>query len=711
MKIRQLIDSYAITGPHSIQVGNVSFTKEDIRLIVDESIPAVLASSMQKNNIVSVVNGVITLASSTAELSVGDKITIEIAIDNVAKEATSQEILEAINNIPETDLSSVAKQGSNANATNTAILEAVSVSPIGLESEVQAGKAAIATAIRQKGGGVVSNDDTFNTLALNISRIPQKLLGDVTVDMSTDNIINQLYGNFQTNVDIARSFKGKFTGYNGYFCVEYLPAAINSDGQTRVTGADAYYFSDGSPLLEAAAQTDVYYHTWDTDNLQDGKIVIVYFYYDEEYECILNNITNAESVVIGGKPTTITNTGSSCGFGIFMLEETELTNCTLANPNAVNIVLLMKKGQISSTKNSITTSILTPKLKESTSTVSGLSMLYNWDLSGLETASAPPFIACPKITTVNYNKFQYGSLPVGTFKKIYAPVATSLSLFNTSTIYDLYAPNCTIIKHGNTTATFQKLPDFFLNMLESIDGTTSVDIGYIYINNCPETMVLKKLNFIYRNVVFYNGCKNLYAPAYVTRTGGYHNVDFAGDDLEYIECANLENVSGQGSYAEFLAATSCTKIKEVICPKANILTNPGYNSGHWMQNKIYWKKLVVNTLNIPGFGTTYRDVMYNCPRLSHIELCGTQNTILRMGNYSPTEAFSTTANDLVEDTNNFSNNKEQWLHNMETLLIDHLEDRTGKSALDFRLPATTIAELGETLIAKINSKNWNIVTV
>lgn len=103
--MRQLIRAYTITGQHEITITGYTFTKEDVRLIIDETIAitdkraSVLVSSTAKNNIVSVVNGVITLVNTTANLTVGDELTIEIDIDNVAKEVTSQEILSDIGDL------------------------------------------------------------------------------------------------------------------------------------------------------------------------------------------------------------------------------------------------------------------------------------------------------------------------------------------------------------------------------------------------------------------------------------------------------------------------------------------------------------------------------------------------------------------------------------------------------------------------------------
>lgn len=109
--MRQLIRTYKITGDHQITISNYSFTKEDIRLIINESLAStdklssVLVSSTAKDNIILVSNGVITLSDKTASLNSTDILTIEIDIDNIAKESTVidktqelQTILNSINN-------------------------------------------------------------------------------------------------------------------------------------------------------------------------------------------------------------------------------------------------------------------------------------------------------------------------------------------------------------------------------------------------------------------------------------------------------------------------------------------------------------------------------------------------------------------------------------------------------------------------------------
>lgn len=103
--MRQLVRTYEITGAHEITITDLDFTASDIRLIINESLASsattsaqlkasVLVSSIQKGNVVSVVNGVITLANTTANLTVGDDLTIEIDTDVIGD---LSDIIDAIN--------------------------------------------------------------------------------------------------------------------------------------------------------------------------------------------------------------------------------------------------------------------------------------------------------------------------------------------------------------------------------------------------------------------------------------------------------------------------------------------------------------------------------------------------------------------------------------------------------------------------------------
>jgi len=78
--MRALIKGYTFTaGTRSIDCSNCnSFDIENIRLIVNETQKVVICSSMQKDLIVSIIDGVITYADTLPVLAEDDKLTIEI---------------------------------------------------------------------------------------------------------------------------------------------------------------------------------------------------------------------------------------------------------------------------------------------------------------------------------------------------------------------------------------------------------------------------------------------------------------------------------------------------------------------------------------------------------------------------------------------------------------------------------------------------------
>ena len=78
--MRTLIKGYTFTaGTRSIDCSNANtFDIENIRLIVNETQKVVICSSMQKDLIVSIIDGVITYSDTLPALAEDDKLTIEI---------------------------------------------------------------------------------------------------------------------------------------------------------------------------------------------------------------------------------------------------------------------------------------------------------------------------------------------------------------------------------------------------------------------------------------------------------------------------------------------------------------------------------------------------------------------------------------------------------------------------------------------------------
>lgn len=76
--MRNRLNNYEIIGQYQIDTKIPDLSIEDIRLIVNETKKIVIASSMQKDNIISVDNGIITYKDSILESSVDDQMTIEV---------------------------------------------------------------------------------------------------------------------------------------------------------------------------------------------------------------------------------------------------------------------------------------------------------------------------------------------------------------------------------------------------------------------------------------------------------------------------------------------------------------------------------------------------------------------------------------------------------------------------------------------------------
>ena len=100
--MRTRIDVTFDAGTRSIDTGITDLTIEDIRLIVNETQKKVLCSSMQKDLITSVTNGVVTYVITNPALAQGDKITFEIdqgKIEQVLIPMTSAEVTEMVEEI------------------------------------------------------------------------------------------------------------------------------------------------------------------------------------------------------------------------------------------------------------------------------------------------------------------------------------------------------------------------------------------------------------------------------------------------------------------------------------------------------------------------------------------------------------------------------------------------------------------------------------
>ena len=115
--MRTLIKGYTFTaGTRIIDCSNCnSFDIENIRLIVNETQKVVICSSMQKDLIVSIIDGVITYAETLPVLAGGDKLTIELDLGASGAEALEVEVFEGKTNIA----NSISDKGIPATSADT----------------------------------------------------------------------------------------------------------------------------------------------------------------------------------------------------------------------------------------------------------------------------------------------------------------------------------------------------------------------------------------------------------------------------------------------------------------------------------------------------------------------------------------------------------------------------------------------------------------
>jgi hypothetical protein len=124
----------------------------------------------------------------------------------------------------------------------------------------------------------------------------------------------------------------------------------------------------------------------------------------------------------------------------------------------------------------------------------------------------------------------------------------------------------------------------------------------------------------------------------------------------------------------------------------------------------------------------------DCPQVIHFEIGQNTDISLVLNLWNPTYALLTEdlteeitneetgevttkvtlSNSLVEAGEPFANNREKFLYNFQTFLVDRLADRTGQSALTLTLSAEVYAALeaqdGQTILATLTNKNWTVTT-
>ena len=91
-------------------------------------------------------------------------------------------------------------------------------------------------------------------------------------------------------------------------------------------------------------------------------------------------------------------------------------------------------------------------------------------------------------------------------------------------------------------------------------------------------------------------------------------------------------------------------------------------------------------------------IFNNCPNLIHIEIGSDSSEVINLAYWSPTNALA--------------ERLDEFLSNFQTYIADRVADRTGKTALTLTLSAAVYealqAQEGQTILATLTNKNWNV---
>lgn len=391
--MRTLIKGYTFTaGTRSIDCSNCNtFDIENIRLIINETQKVVICSSMQKDLIVSIIDGVITYADTLPVLADGDKLTIE---------------LDKGENYP---------------------------SAIGLINEMERGKTQIAESLCTKGVTALGSD-TYSQLADKVLEVEDVRVVNPPVDG-----INEFGNTFMNTImdssgimDIYDSvFTQYCTGEGGY--VGCLMNVVQKGNNTSIVlkGADAYYI----------VEDDTFYNA-DTTHLWGA-----YLGFNLRHVCYLYLAGSTANGVTEYTHTTVFQLCKNSTIPKVIVRDTQFIYLHFANPYTVVIDTQVNQAQLSSIQfmycnaedynntnsllyNAVSLQFLDVKaMKKWRSnyfyTCANSSKIVNLNLNGLERVSGGYFISSVALTTLNL------------------PALTSFTggyLLNSSTVRELTLP-------------------------------------------------------------------------------------------------------------------------------------------------------------------------------------------------------------------------------------------------------------------------------
>ena len=563
----------------------------------------------------------------------------------------------------------------------------------------------IKAAIELKGGqDMYSNPELpkLTELARNVGTIPQEFLKYTPDGVRYDDPVEWHVFNQDVAyaVEAARAFQNRIYAeggiqsilhpdvkYKGFILFEYTTDMLSYDS-TRNTSyiqlsydyADAYllaYEAADKCLLEKNPDdaSKIYLDINMEGVARYKHFYIFYLYKEDDYVANINSISGNTyrffNIVVGGHPSSVTmsNIGEIRG-AFIQLNVTEMTNFRLWDNISPRMYYLRnKRGNL--LLNSSLRIYLEQYEENDGSFVSGTTnYLY-----------APKLRMCVYNTEVSLNNVLYAEL--GLEEGMVRPqncLHLSLPNFRKSTGIRAFGAK----NNGPHQLVILEAPNYEEHYDEF--GSNS--------NNC--------------NIV--GGTRNLrrlYLPKFRKTTAkDYHTISNGNLALEEIDFPIFEEFTSSWHNE---IAYNCPKLERVLMPKLHTMTCIGHGYRANMENCPMIKKLIIGNVN--------SNVVWGCIGaldFIHFEFSETLDYTIRMENWRPTNALNDSISTLVEEGEEFTNNREKFLWNFRNYIIAMLYDHMPDGVSDDQTRSITLHKsvvdvLTEEDKAAITNKGWNLL--
>lgn len=563
----------------------------------------------------------------------------------------------------------------------------------------------IKAAIELKGGqDLYSNPELpkLTELARNVGTIPQQFLAYTPEGVRYDDPVEWHAFNQDVAyaVEAARALQNRIYAeggiqsilhpdvkYKGFILFEYTTEMLSYESvrnaayiQLSYDHADAYllaYEAADKCLIEKNPDdASKIYLDINVEGVARYKhFYIFYLYKEDEYVANINSISGNRyaffNIIVGGHPSSVTmaNLGETRG-AFIQLNVTETTNFRLWDNISPRMYYLRNKRGNLTLSSSIR--IYLEQYEES---------------DGSFAANTTNYLYAPKLKTCVYNT------AVNLNNVLYAELGLEEGMVNPQGCLHLSLPN-----FRKSTGRFAFGCDITGQHQLAILDAPSYEYHYGHNGGYDSSSNIVGGN---RNL------KRLYLPKFHTlESRYYHYMCYSCLGLEEIDLPLFETFT---SVFQNEIAYNCPKLERVLMPKLRTMTCVEHGGRMNMEGCPMLKKLIIGNVN--------SNVVWGCIGaldFIHFEFSETLDYTIRMENWRPTNALNDSISTLVEEGEEFANNREKFLWNFRNYIIamlyNHMPDGVSDGETrSITLHTSVVNVLTEEDKAAITNKGWNLL--